>query len=71
MEYRNFLFTGMSFFLTGQMIHEYQDKIVCKRLEQWMAMGIESRDEFRCGTQHDGICFPGEQEKFTQEIVLQ
>ena len=22
------------------------------------AMGIESRDEFRCGTQHDGICFP-------------
>lgn len=23
------------------------------------AMGIESRDEFRCGTQHDGICFPG------------
>ena len=22
-------------------------------------MGIESRDEFRCGTQHDGICFPG------------
>lgn len=35
MEYRNFLFTGMSFFLTGQMIHEYQDKIVCKRQEQW------------------------------------
>lgn len=35
MEYRNFLFTGMSFFLTGQMIREYQDKIVCKRQEQW------------------------------------
>ena len=23
------------------------------------AMGIESRDDFRCGTRHDGICFPG------------
>ena len=22
-------------------------------------MGIESRDDFRCGTQHDRICFPG------------
>ena len=42
MEYRNFLFTGMSFFLTGQIIHEYQDKIVCKRLEQWMQWGLKA-----------------------------
>ena len=27
MEYRNFLFTGFGFYLTGQMIHEYQDKM--------------------------------------------
>lgn len=27
MEYRNFLFTGMSFYLTGQMLHKNQDKI--------------------------------------------
>ena len=46
MEYRNFLFTGMSFFLTGQMIHEYQDKIVCKRLEQWMQWGLKAGMSF-------------------------
>ena len=49
MEYRNFLFTGMSFFLTGQMIHEYQDKIVCKRLEQWMQWGLKAGMSFGVG----------------------
>ena len=34
MEYRNFLFTGMSFYLTGQMIHEYQDKKMQKMSEK-------------------------------------
>lgn len=33
------------------------------------AMGIESRDEFRCGTQHDGICFPGAGEIYTGNCV--
>ena len=42
MEYRNFLFTGMSFFLTGQILHEYQDKIACKRQEQWMQWGLKA-----------------------------
>ena len=42
MEYRNFLFTGMSFFLTGQMIHEYQDTIACKHQEQWMQWGLKA-----------------------------
>lgn len=46
MEYRNFLFTGMSFFLTGQMIREYQDKIVCKRQEQWMQWGLKAGMSF-------------------------
>ena len=40
MEYRNFLFTGMSFFLTGQMIREYQDKITCKCQRKPMRQGI-------------------------------
>ncbi len=71
MDTETFLFTGMSFFLTGQIIHEYQDKIVCKRLEQWMQWGLKAGMIFGVGTQHEGICFPGEQEKFTQEIVLQ
>lgn len=36
MEYRNFLFTGMNFYLTGQLIHEKQDK-----LEQRTAAGLD------------------------------
>ena len=66
MEYRNFLFTGMSFFLTGQMIHEYQDKIGMQTSgSNGCNGGLKAGDEFRCGTQHDGICFPGGLEKFT------
>ena len=38
MEYRNFLFTGMSFYLMGQMIHEKQDK-----LEQRLSESIERK----------------------------
>lgn len=34
MEYRNFLFTGMSFFLTGQMIHENQQKLLQKLMNK-------------------------------------
>lgn len=34
MEYRNFLFTGMSFFLTGQMIHENQEKLLRKLMNK-------------------------------------
>ena len=33
MEYRNFLFTGMTFYLSGQMIHEYQEKRMQKLSE--------------------------------------
>ena len=32
------------------------------------AMGIESRDEFRCGTQHDGICFPGSRRNLHRKL---
>ncbi len=43
MEYRNFLFTGMSFFLAGQMIHENQNKLELRkteRLEYKLVAGI-------------------------------
>ena len=32
------------------------------------AMGIESRDDFRCGTQHDGICFPGSRRNLYRKL---
>ena len=32
------------------------------------AMGIESRDDFRCGTQHDGICFPGSRRNLHRKL---
>ena len=32
------------------------------------AMGIESRDEFRCGTQHDGIYFPGSRRNLHRKL---
>lgn len=43
MEYRNFLFTGMSFFLTGQMIHENQKKLeqrLPERLKYELIAGV-------------------------------
>lgn len=70
MEYRNFLFTGMSFFLTGQILHEYQDKIACKRQEQWMQWGLKAGMIFGVALSMIEYAFRG-QEKFTQEIVLQ
>ena len=36
MEYRNFLFTGMSFYLTGKMLHEYQGKVMQRKPEEVM-----------------------------------
>lgn len=64
MEYRNFLFTGMSFFLTGQMIREYQDKIVCKRQEQWMQWGLKAGMSFGVALSMMEYAFRG-LEKFT------
>lgn len=32
------------------------------------AMGIESRDDFRCGTQHDGVCFPGSRRNLHRKL---
>ena len=69
MEYRNFLFTGMSFFLTGQMIHEYQDKIVCKRLEQWMQWGLKAGMSFGVALSMMEYAFRGVGEIYTGNCV--
>lgn len=69
MEYRNFLFTGMSFFLTGQMIHEYQDKIVCKRLEQWMQWGLKAGMSFGVALSMMEYAFRGAVEIYTGNCV--
>ena len=69
MEYRNFLFTGMSFFLTGQMIHEYQDKIVCKRLEQWMQWGLKAGMSFGVALSMMEYTFRGAGEIYTGNCV--
>ena len=69
MEYRNFLFTGMSFFLTGQMIHEYQDKIVCKRLEQWMQWGLKAGMIFGVALSMMEYAFRGAGEIYTGNCV--
>ena len=69
MEYRNFLFTGMSFFLTGQMIHEYQDKIVCKRLEQWMQWGLKAGMSFGVAFSMMEYAFRGAGEIYTGNCV--
>ena len=69
MEYRNFLFTGMSFFLTGQMIHEYQDKIVCKRLEQWMQWGLKAGMIFGVALSMMEYAFRGTGEIYTGNCV--
>ena len=69
MEYRNFLFTGMSFFLTGQMIHEYQDKIVCKRLEQWMQWGLKAGMSFGVALSMMEYAFRGAGEIYTGNCV--
>ena len=69
MEYRNFLFTGMSFFLTGQMIREYQDKIVCKRLEQWMQWGLKAGMSFGVALSMMEYAFRGAGEIYTGNCV--
>ena len=69
MEYRNFLFTGMSFFLTGQIIHEYQDKIVCKRLEQWMQWGLKAGMSFGVALSMMEYAFRGAGEIYTGNCV--
>ena len=69
MEYRNFLFTGMSFFLTGQMIHEYQDKIACKRLEQWMQWGLKAGMSFGVALSMMEYAFRGAGEIYTGNCV--
>lgn len=69
MEYRNFLFTGMSFFLTGQIIHEYQDKIVCKRLEQWMQWGLKAGMIFGVALSMMEYAFRGAGEIYTGNCV--
>ena len=69
MEYRNFLFTGMSFFLTGQMIHEYQDKIGCKRQEQWMQWGLKAGMSFGVALSMMEYAFRGAGEIYTGNCV--
>ena len=69
MEYRNFLFTGMSFFLTGQMIREYQDKIVCKRQEQWMQWGLKAGMIFCVALSMMEYAFRGAGEIYTGNCV--
>lgn len=69
MEYRNFLFTGMSFFLTGQMIREYQDKIVCKRLKQWMQWGLKAGMIFGVALSMMEYAFRGAGEIYTGNCV--
>mgnify|MGYP007107560866 CR=1 FL=1 len=69
MEYRNFLFTGMSFFLTGQMIREYQDKIVCKRQEQWMQWGLKAGMSFGVALSMMEYAFRGAGEIYTGNCV--
>ena len=69
MEYRNFLFTGMSFFLTGQMIHEYQDKIACKHQEQWMQWGLKAGMIFGVALSMMEYAFRGAGEIYTGNCV--
>ena len=69
MEYRNFLFTGFGFYLTGQMIHEYQDKIVCKRLEQWMQWGLKAGMSFGVALSMMEYAFRGAGEIYTGNCV--
>ena len=66
---KTFLFTGMSFFLTGQMIHEYQDKIVCKRLEQWMQWGLKAGMSFGVALSMMEYAFRGAGEIYTGNCV--
>lgn len=69
MEYRNFLFTGMNFFLTGQMIREYQDKIACKRQEQWMQWGLKAGMSFGVALSMMEYAFRGAGEIYTGNCV--
>ena len=69
MEYRNFLFTGMSFFLTGQILHEYQDKIACKRQEQWMQGGLKAGMIFGVTLSMIEYAFRGAGEIYTGNCV--
>ena len=51
------------------MIHEYQDKIVCKRLEQWMQWGLKAGMSFGVALSMMEYAFRGAGEIYTGNCV--